>query len=53
MSQALDELKKQAEEAEAKARKLPQEPERDQLLRDLAAFRATLARLSYERTIEA
>jgi hypothetical protein len=48
MSHALDDLKKQTEEAETKARSLPQEPERDHLLCDLADFRATLARLSYD-----
>ncbi|MGY4325866.1 hypothetical protein ACVWWG_000280 [Bradyrhizobium sp. LB7.2] len=48
MSQVLDELKKQAEDAETKALALPQNPERDQLLCDLANFRATLAKRSHE-----
>ena len=48
MSQVLDELKKQAEDAVTTARALPQNPERDQLLCDLADFRATLAKLSHE-----
>ena len=52
MSQVLDELKKQAEDAETKALALPQNPERDQLLFDLANFRATLAKLSHEREMD-
>ena len=47
---ALDDLKQQAEEAEAKTRALPQQPGRDELLRDLARFRVTLARLIYQAT---
>lgn len=42
---ALDQLKKQAEELEAKARTLPQQPGRDQLLRDVQNFRKRLAHL--------
>ncbi|MCK1428660.1 hypothetical protein [Bradyrhizobium sp. 87] len=52
MSQVLDELKKQAQHAETKALALPQNPERDQLLCDLANFRATLAKPRHEREMD-
>ena len=46
----LQELEEMAAKLEATARKLPQGPSRDDLLRDIASFRARLiARLPSER----
>lgn len=50
MSQVLDELASRRRGNESLA--LPQNPERDQLLCDLANFRATLAKLSHEREMD-
>jgi hypothetical protein len=45
---SLRHLEEMAAKVEATARKLPQRPDRDELLRDIAKFRAQLVRPAFE-----